>query len=539
MNENVEAQLQENTLESIKNQTRVATSAQVSVGRGPSYMGSIEASPSESIKGAIFVANSDSDSVSVIDPRTNTVIENITVRENPSFIESYERNFQDETLHYIYVANTDNNTVSVINPKTSTVVKNIEVGQEPEFIKQVGRDVYVANSDNNTVSVINPNKNNTVIKDITVGENPIFIESYGLGRDEEGRSLYAIYVANSYDNTISVIDPNKNNTVIKNITVGENPSFIESFGDAIYVANSGGEEGINGSISVIDPNKNNTVIKNITTVGRNPGFIESFGDAIYVANSFDNTISVIDPNKNNTVIKNITVGAEPRFIESFEDAIYVANQISDTVSIINPLTKKVVAGVTFDINPLSGGQIFCNSLSAPISRFLYVPSGTGCSAEPNNGFEFTSWTQSLPDNTTVVVNASTPSGSSWTSFLEIFGIKSVDPAANLTVSRFGKFTAYFSPAPPPVPDGIWIALFSILLGTFMPSIIRWINGWRQRRRFYKYMEKELPSEFKEKDRQGIEDKIAGLYAKGKINDSQYKILKDKIAANYDHSRELS
>jgi|SoiMetStandDraft_2_1073263.scaffolds.fasta_scaffold40354_2 hypothetical protein len=132
-----------------------------------------------------------------------------------------------------------------------------------------------------------------------------------------------------------------------------------------------------------------------------------------------------------------------------------------------------------------------------------------------------------------------PSGSPWTSLLGIFGIRSFDPAASLTVNRFGKFTAYFSLAPPPVPEGIWIALFSILLGTFMPSIIRWINGWRQRRRFYKYTDKELPSEFKEKDRQGIEEEIAELYAKGKINDSQYKMLKDKIAANYDHSRKLS
>ena len=35
------------------------------------------------------------------------------------------------------------------------------------------------------------------------------------------------------------------------------------------------------------------------------------------------------------------------------------------------------------------------------------------------------------------------------------------------------FVANFREAPPPVPDAIWIALFSILIGTFMPSIIRW------------------------------------------------------------------
>ena len=51
---------------------------------------------------------------------------------------------------------------------------------------------------------------------------------------------------------------------------------------------------------------NNTVIKNIT-VGDNPGSSYGFGDAVYVANSDSNTVSVINP-ANNTVIKNIKVG---------------------------------------------------------------------------------------------------------------------------------------------------------------------------------------------------------------------------------------
>ena len=53
-------------LESIVNQTKLLTSAQLSVGSGPSYIATLE--------GAIYVANSGSNTVSVIDPNTNTVI---------------------------------------------------------------------------------------------------------------------------------------------------------------------------------------------------------------------------------------------------------------------------------------------------------------------------------------------------------------------------------------------------------------------------------------------------------------------------------
>jgi hypothetical protein len=63
----------------------------------------------------------------------------------------------------------------------------------------------------------------------------------------------------------------------------------------------------------------------------------------------------------------------------------------------------------------------------------------------------------------------------------------------------------------------------------MPSIIRWLNGWKQRRRFYKYME-ELPSKYNSNiDIKIIDQEITELYAKGKINESQHKMLKERAA----------
>jgi YVTN family beta-propeller protein len=101
MNDNTEAQLSQNTLESIVNQTNVLTSAQLSVGDEPSFI--VKSSD------AIYVANSASDTVSVINPITNTVIKNIHVGDDPSFIAG--------SSDAIYVANTGSDTVSVIIQK--------------------------------------------------------------------------------------------------------------------------------------------------------------------------------------------------------------------------------------------------------------------------------------------------------------------------------------------------------------------------------------------------------------------------------------
>ena len=105
---------------------------------------------------AVYVANTGSDTISVVDPFTNTVVENITTVA-------------------VYVANVDSNTISVIDPQSNTVVENItNVGEGPRFIETLGDYIYVANSDSNTVSVID-STTYTVVKNIsTVGE-PGFI----------------------------------------------------------------------------------------------------------------------------------------------------------------------------------------------------------------------------------------------------------------------------------------------------------------------------------------------------------------------------
>ncbi|MGH9977464.1 MAG: hypothetical protein ACRD8Z_16775, partial [Nitrososphaeraceae archaeon] len=341
-----------------------------------------------------------------------------------------------------------------------------------------------------------------------------------------------VYVANGESNTVSVINP-ANNTVIKNITVGAYPISITTSMNAVYVAN-----GESNTVSVINP-ANNTVIKNIT-VGASPGSIYGFGDTIYVANGESNTVSVINQT-NNTVIKNIKVGANPGSIYGFGDTIYVANSDSNTVSVIYPVSNEVVAGVTFNINPFEGGQIICDGLDAPINRYFYVSSGTECIGKPNNGYEFASWVETFEGNSTRTINASTPADSPLATLSDAF---TNDPAASLTVNRFGNFTAYFKALPPPVPAAYWASLFTVvvtaLVGSLIiPAVMGWIKSKKQTSRLNSFHQ-QMPLVYGDRklDEKNtnqlniLNRNISDSYAAGKISNEQFTSLKNEVSIAY-------
>jgi YVTN family beta-propeller protein len=91
--------------------------------------------------------------VSVIDTRSNTVIDTIAVGETPSYVAV------DESIHTAYVTNSvENGTVSVIDTRSNKVTDTILVGIRPGAIAVDGsaHTAYVANSSDGTVSVVNP-----------------------------------------------------------------------------------------------------------------------------------------------------------------------------------------------------------------------------------------------------------------------------------------------------------------------------------------------------------------------------------------------
>jgi YVTN family beta-propeller protein len=118
-----------------------------------------------------YITNNVSDTVSVIDTTTNTVIGTpIAVGDFPVGIAVNPAG----TL--VYVANGGSNTVSVIDTATNTVIGvPIAVGNFPTGIavNPAGTMVYVANTDSGTVSVIDTATNTVIGAPIDVGDNPI------------------------------------------------------------------------------------------------------------------------------------------------------------------------------------------------------------------------------------------------------------------------------------------------------------------------------------------------------------------------------
>jgi len=122
---------------------------------------------------------------------------------------------------FAYVTNVLSNTVSVIDTATNTVVATVPVGPtftplEVVAITPDGARAYVANTRSNTVSVIDT-ATNTVVATVPVGAEP-----FGVAITPDGARAY---VANALSNTVSVIDT-ATNTVVATVPVGARPLVV-------------------------------------------------------------------------------------------------------------------------------------------------------------------------------------------------------------------------------------------------------------------------------------------------------------------------
>jgi YVTN family beta-propeller protein len=105
----------------------------------------------------IYLANNGSDTVSVIDGKTNSVVKNIMVGTGPSYVSV------NPNTDMVYVTNFDSDTVSVIDGKTNAIIKTITVGKglEDIAINPNTNMAYMAVQNGLTVLKLSPNANST------------------------------------------------------------------------------------------------------------------------------------------------------------------------------------------------------------------------------------------------------------------------------------------------------------------------------------------------------------------------------------------
>jgi len=239
----------------------------------------------------------------------------------------------------VYVTNSGSNTVSIIDTATNTVTATVPAGNYPFGVAVTpdGTTVYVVNVGSGTASVIDT-ATNTVTDTVNVGEgesDPVWI-----AMDPKGTK---VYVTNQVSNTVSVIDT-ATNTVTATINVENFPEgvTVNPAGTRLYVANRN-----SNSISVIDT-ASNTVIA-VVSVGSYPAGVSVTpdGNKLYVANHNNNNVSVIDT-ETNTIMDTVNVGTGPSAFGQFIGSVSVPTPVRPIANLsANPTSGKVPLNVKF------------------------------------------------------------------------------------------------------------------------------------------------------------------------------------------------
>jgi YVTN family beta-propeller protein len=268
------------------------------------------------------------------------------------------------------------NSVAVIDPHSNTVVEAVNVGIRPGGIAFGSGSVWVANADDQTISRINPTSLHTT-RNIPLDGTPTGIAA----------SRGAIWVAESVPRASSVavqrVDPEFNSPGramrIGNVDPG-GPAAISSRGNAVWVAPSSGlltpVDAVTGQVGhAVDPNAGPAAVdvgdgavwvtdgqaNNVTRVeptglvtqipvGNGPSGIAVGAGGVWVADSLDNKVIRIDPGSR-SVTDTILVGRSPSGVAVGAGSVWVANSGDGTVTRINPLTNRVLAKIPVGGSP--------------------------------------------------------------------------------------------------------------------------------------------------------------------------------------------
>jgi len=138
----------------------------------------------------IYVANSFSNTVSIINARDLAPIKQISVALRPHALAL------DEATRRLYVANLDSDNISVIDTASNQLSTTIPVGMNlTALITNETNRVYIASASTDSVFVIEGAR---IVKEVNVGRHPV-----DLARDSKTNRLYT---ANSADGTLAIID---------------------------------------------------------------------------------------------------------------------------------------------------------------------------------------------------------------------------------------------------------------------------------------------------------------------------------------------
>ena len=261
------------------------------------------------------VANERSNSVSIVDLKTQSVISTIPVGSAPKGVAI------NTALNLALVTNSGDNTLSVIDLSALKVIRTIPVGKGPEGVAANSNISLVVNSDDNSVTAVDLTSFN-VINSIAVGHVPKDVAI------DPGLSL--ALVTNKRDSNVSVIDLNTYQ-ITGVIGVGSQPQAVDINPEThlAVVANK-----IDKSITVID-----LLTRQMTSipVGRHPVdvTVNSLNNSALVLCDKEAILLLINLNSN-IVVNSFSVNRQARgvAVNNFSNIAGVVDVSTDSLTLI-------------------------------------------------------------------------------------------------------------------------------------------------------------------------------------------------------------
>ncbi|HEY3669307.1 MAG TPA: beta-propeller fold lactonase family protein [Acidimicrobiia bacterium] len=284
----------------------------------------------------IYVTNQLDNTASVIDGATHKMVATVRVGVSPAQMAvSPDRKS-------VYIANTGSDTVSVLNTDDNTIARTIALPPRSRPIDVAvnpnGRYLYIADGGSNRVAVLDA-RAERVVASVRVGTQPLSVAAA-----PDGKTVYA---ANSGSGDVSVINA-RTNRVVRAIPTGRFPSrvAVTPDGASLYVTNQ-----LSG-VTVINAG-NGRIAARLREPSPFSVAISANGDRAYVTSLGPGRITAIDTGTHR-VSSTVSVGpygTDPFTVRATGDAVYVANQGANTLSIIDQSTFKTTATIPTGASP--------------------------------------------------------------------------------------------------------------------------------------------------------------------------------------------
>ncbi|MBI1815783.1 MAG: YncE family protein [Deltaproteobacteria bacterium] len=288
----------------------------------------------------VYVANRDADSVSVLDPRTNTVVINVPVGSANQLAGGSDG-------IRMYVTEFKFAAVVGVDTRSNQVVVAFDVGAEPSGIAVTHRGdrAYVANRGDNTISFLD------LAACVSTSTACASAATIAVGSEPLGVAITpaddAVYVSLQNGASVWIIDAADHHVRAK-VAVGTGPRGIAFAPDGAraYVANHG-----SGTLSVLDTAALSVV--DTITLGGGPIAVAVAPDGrIYVSNDVG-TLQAIDPKSKEIVAVAIGANTDPQGLALLPDGsrVYVTNNAPDTVAVIDTARNVVASTVRVESGP--------------------------------------------------------------------------------------------------------------------------------------------------------------------------------------------